>query len=95
MAVTVPWEESNLETLSEDYLEEWSSGELLSAEDAANEQSVANSESTIDEEGDTTSVASTNNLSAWWPWLLPLLALSLIAESLLANRRLAVRREGV
>jgi len=97
VAVTVPWEESNFETLSEDYLAEWSSGEVPDAE-LTTSDALTNSDEPLDEplnEG-TSDAARTPPplLSSWWPWLLSLLAFSLLAESLLANRRLAVRRDG-
>ena len=93
VAVTVPWEESNLETLSDDYLAEWSSGELSVAELSENDE-PADSEQALNQDSDE-SAFSAPPVSSWWRWLLPLFALFLVAESLLANRRLAVRRDGV
>lgn len=94
IAITVPWEESNLETLSEDYLAEWSSGEVSETDLTASDTLANNDE--LSSEGASNSVRTPlPRVSVWWPWLLSLLALSLVAESLLANRRLAVRRDGV
>ena len=95
IAINVPWEESNLETLSDDYLKEWASGEISENESSAIDELGDNLEQSVAGEKNATGVTQTSMFNHWWPWLLPLLALSLLAESLLANRRLAVRRDGV
>ncbi len=103
---TVAWEESILVAIDNDYMAKWTRGELSDSESTASE----NMDATADELGQRI-VASGNALEtgsspsaavtserlgrSWWPWLLPLLALSLLTESLLANRRLAVRRDGL
>ncbi len=97
--VTLPWEESNLTVIDDDFKQAWTLGELAYPDsDKGGEAELNSAESANPSDAALdASVPKSEQLirQPWWPWLLPLLALTLVAESLLANRRLAVRRDGL
>jgi len=90
LAVSVPWEESDLTSFAVADDKYWG-GELNTA--TAESAVVENdNESNTNE---TFSALNSDNRQPWWPWLMPLLALVLLAESIWANRLLSIRRDGV
>lgn len=84
MAVTVPWVESDLTSIAVNEGNYWGGN----FSDTSAEVSAEGADLPSD-------VMSVANKWPWWPWLMPLLALALLAESVLANRLLRVRRDGV
>ena len=98
LAVTVPWEESNLTSFVEDKEGFWGQSDPTSS--TADESLVEfdNNNGKNNETANALNTPSALDASKgrpWWPWLMPLLALALLAESLWANRLLSVRRDGV
>ena len=88
--------ESNLTPVAEEELADW----LARHDASANGSAPAPGTATPDAEADTAasppdgSARERAERLALWPLLLPLLAVLLMAETLFANRRLDVRREG-
>jgi len=87
VVVVLPWLESKLDVISEELQTNWAEGVTPNAENMPESDSAAISQ--------VVASGMQAQSSAWWPWLLPLLALALCAESLMANRKLAVRRDGL
>jgi len=90
VSVNVPWEESDLAEVNEAFLSTWANGVLPGGEVADKTDEASN---TRPDQNNPLATSETTG-RPWWPWLLPILALTLFSESLLANRRLAVRRDG-
>lgn len=87
VAVTVPWEESNLQSAKND--SDWLSN--------TTENTTPDDREAVNDSNDTTAarLAAEAPKVPWLTWLLPIMALSLLAENLVANRRLRVRRDGL
>lgn len=94
LEVVTPLAESDMRTLAESDVAEWEQNEgsnVIEIETTSGELTEAESKSSVKETLDTTLSSAKIELSYW---LLPLLALLLIGESLFANLRLNVRRDG-
>jgi len=88
--------ESNLSALTRTELDAWEARhnqETLTSDDGANDTdtTVANDVTS----NVSNALNSAQNRHALWRWLLPLVLLFLIAESLFANRMLWIRRDGL
>ncbi len=87
LSVTVPWVESNLTSVEADTA--WQSG--LVESDVAGDAGTVSTPNAVSETPILTDAAKL----PWLSWLLPIMALSLLAENLVANRRLRIRRDGL
>jgi len=97
LSVVLDPDEGDMSALSEQEKEAWQSGGTKAAE--VDSTSINADEKPL---ADTAQKSSTAPLSGYesdtalalWPWLLPILVLLMFGETLLANQRLQVRRDG-